>query len=144
MFPKIFCRSILHLNRKHVQILRKVSNKIHFIKRLRQNCFVLTEENLSAEEIKEAEVLSWWNPNKKRYTHMARIARRYFLAPPSSVYSERLFSEAGNLYEQKRNQMPPKTGIKIYFFITTWKSKNILWICMKELKHLLNKSLFIL
>ena len=36
---KIFCRSILHLNRKEVQPLTKVNNKIQFIKSLRQIFF---------------------------------------------------------------------------------------------------------
>ena len=34
--PKFFCRSILHLNRKQVKKLTRVSNKILLIKRLRQ------------------------------------------------------------------------------------------------------------
>ena len=46
----------------------------------------LDEENFSAQKV---EVLSWWNSNKIKYTHLARFARRYLLRPPSSVYSER-------------------------------------------------------
>ena len=80
-----------------------------------ENKLYLAEENLSAQKVEEAEVLSWWNSNKKKYTHLARFARRYLLAPPSSVYSKRLFSEAGNLYEQKRNRLLPKTVEKLLF-----------------------------
>ena len=57
----------------------------------------LAEESLSAEEVKEAEVLSWCNSHKKKCTHLARFVRRHFSAPPSSVYSERLFLKDGNL-----------------------------------------------
>ena len=39
----------------------------------------LVKENLSAEEIKEAEVLSWWNSNEKN-TYFARFRRTYLLA----------------------------------------------------------------
>ena len=75
----------------------------------------MAEENLSAEEVKEAEVLCWWNSNKNKYTHIGRFARRYLSAPLSFNYSERLFSEAGNLFEQKQNQLLPKTGDKLLF-----------------------------
>ena len=57
----------------------------------------LTEESLSTEEIKEAEVLSRWNLNKKKYFYFARFAKRYLSAPPFSVYFERIFSKTGNL-----------------------------------------------
>ena len=57
----------------------------------------LAEKNLSAEEVKKAEFFSLWNSNKKKYTDLARFARRYLLTPQSSVYS----LEAGNLYEKK-------------------------------------------
>ena len=45
---------------------------------------------------------------KKKKKNLSRFARRYLSVIPSSVYPERLFSEAGNLYEQKRNHLLPK------------------------------------
>ena len=47
-------------------------------------------EAFLAEEVKEAEVLFWWNSNKKKYTHLSRFARRHLSAPESYVYCERL------------------------------------------------------
>ena len=89
-----------------------------------ENKFFLAEENLSAEEVKEAEVLSWWNSNKRQYTDFARFTRRYLSAPLSSVYSERLFSEAGNLYEQKRDRLLPKTREKLLYFHNNLKKQE--------------------
>ena len=83
----------------------------------------LTEVNLKSQA-KEADVLKWWNLNKSKYPHLASFARKYLSASPSSVHSERLFSEAGNLYENKHNRLLPNTGEKLFLFITTCKSLN--------------------
>ena len=76
MLTIILCCSILHLNWKQVQALTKVGNNIQFVKRLRQKLsfFFLAEKDLSAEEVRETEVLFWWNSMKK-YSHLARFAR---------------------------------------------------------------------
>ena len=70
------------------------------------------------QKLKEDEVLNWWILNKTKYhlllqIHLASVSRKYLAAPSSSVYSEILVSEAGNLYEQNRNRLLPKTGKKI-------------------------------
>ena len=46
----------------------------------------------------------WWSRNNSRYPEISRMAKVYFCFPASSVYSERLFSEAGSIYETKRNR----------------------------------------
>ena len=49
----------------------------------------------------------------KKILHIASFERRYFAALPSSVYSKRLFLKDGNLYEEKRNRLLPKTCDKL-------------------------------
>ena len=115
MIPKYFLFS-LQLNQKQVQTLTQVTNKIQLIKRLRHRLRFFGWRN-SAEKVKEAKVMSWWKSNKKKYTNFSRFARRYLSAQLSSVYSEKLFSEAGNLYKQKRNWLFWKMAKDFYFFI---------------------------
>ena len=76
------------------------------VKRFTKVKLYLTEENLTAQKVEDAEVLSW--PSLKE-------SKWYLLAPPSSIYFENLFSEAGNLYEQNRNRLLQKTGKKLLF-----------------------------
>ena len=61
---------------------------------------------------------------KTIYTHFARFAKRHLSAQPSFVYYEMLFSEAGNVYEQKRYRLLTKTGENFYIFIKTLNNKN--------------------
>lgn len=57
----------------------------------------------------------WWKHNSSRYPEMSRIAKVYLCCPASSVYSERLFSEAGNIYETKRNRLLPDRAEALVF-----------------------------
>ncbi|XP_061723000.1 uncharacterized protein LOC133529320 [Cydia pomonella] len=57
------------------------------------------QENLLQRDRRPYE---WWVKNKAKYPLMAHLAKKWLAAPGSSVYSERLFSEAGNIYESRK------------------------------------------
>ncbi|KAJ8980512.1 hypothetical protein NQ317_007932 [Molorchus minor] len=57
----------------------------------------------------------WWQKNSQRFPKMAAIAKIYLCCPASTVYSERLFSEAGNVYETKRNRLLPDRAEHLTF-----------------------------
>ena len=63
----------------------------------------------------EDDVLNWWKLNKQELPYLSLVAKKFLSAPASSVYSERFFSEAGNVFEEKRSRLLPKTGEKLLF-----------------------------
>jgi len=50
---------------------------------------------------KDADPFEFWRKNEKTLPMIAKAARRYLAAPPTSVASERLFSQAGLIYDNK-------------------------------------------
>lgn len=58
---------------------------------------------------------TWWEANKKTFPILTKLACTYLSTPSSSVYSERLFSEAGLVYEKKRNRLDPTRAEKLVF-----------------------------
>ena len=59
--------------------------------------------------------LNWWATNKFRFPVLAKLARRYLSASPTSVPSERLFSTAGDIYDEKRNRLSPEHAEVLMF-----------------------------
>jgi len=61
--------------------------------------------------------LSWWKINFESFPLIGNklLLKKYLSAPASSVYSERSFSEAGLVYEAKRNRLQPQNAEQLLF-----------------------------
>ena len=54
----------------------------------------------------KSDALQWWRlVGQTKFPNLARLVRRVCATPASSVWSERLFSEAGLIYEEHRNRL---------------------------------------
>lgn len=69
----------------------------------------------NVERTKSNDPLEWWNTNAYKYPNIAPHVRKYLSCPATSVYSERVFSEAGDVYEAKRNLLIPETAGQLVF-----------------------------
>ncbi|KAL0879633.1 hypothetical protein ABMA27_003348 [Loxostege sticticalis] len=67
------------------------------------------------ELIALATLILGWAANAKQYPNLIKFVKIYLSAPCSSVYSERVFSEAGLIYEEKRNRLLPLNAEKLVF-----------------------------
>ena len=57
----------------------------------------------------------WWADNHLRFKPLNELAKRYLSPPPTSVPSERLFSNASDIYYEKRNQLAPEKAESLLF-----------------------------
>ena len=74
------------------------------------------DEYFNAPKVKATEdPLKYWMRKATKFPTLARLARRYLSIPASSVYSERLFSEFGNVYDRRRSRLKPDTAKRIVF-----------------------------
>ncbi|XP_023212104.1 zinc finger BED domain-containing protein 4-like [Centruroides sculpturatus] len=75
------------------------------------------DKNLNIKTLKgNDDPFAWWAAHKSKFSQcLVKLTVEYLSAPASSVYSERLFSEAGNVYEGKRNRLLPKNAEKLIF-----------------------------
>ncbi|XP_072949711.1 zinc finger BED domain-containing protein 4-like [Epargyreus clarus] len=70
---------------------------------------------LNSEQIdRNCDPYSWWAANAKQYPNLTKFVKIYLSALCSSVYNEKLFSEAGLIYEDKRNRLLPLNAQKLF------------------------------
>ena len=61
-----------------------------------------------------ANPLEWWG-NANEFPLLCELARKLLCTPSSSVFSERMYFEYGNIFEDKRSRLLPKKGEKLHF-----------------------------
>lgn len=59
--------------------------------------------------------LAWWKQNASRLHLLAPLARKFLSPPPSSVPSERVFSEVSQIYEKKRKRLTGENAERLCF-----------------------------
>lgn len=72
----------------------------------------LREQPLHPKQVEK--LGSYWFSSP--HSRLRTLAMKYLCVPPSTVFSERLFSTAGNICDQKRNRLDPER-IKMLVFL---------------------------
>ena len=58
---------------------------------------------------------AWWAESKGWFLTFAKLSMKYLSAPPVSAPSERVFSSAGDIYDEKRNRLAPDRAEMLLF-----------------------------
>jgi hypothetical protein len=59
--------------------------------------------------------VAYWRTKQAMWPTLAKLALKYCIVPASSVYSERLFSEFGNVYDERRSRLQPDASEQLVF-----------------------------
>ena len=59
--------------------------------------------------------LIWWRDNEKYFPRLSQLARKYLCIPATSVPSERAFSVAGHVLNEKRSSLLPENVNMLVF-----------------------------
>ena len=59
--------------------------------------------------------LTWWEMRATQYIHLSALAKKMLCIPATSVPSERVFSVAGNIINEKRFRLKPDNIDKLIF-----------------------------
>uniref|UniRef100_A0A3P8S3Q2 HAT C-terminal dimerisation domain-containing protein n=1 Tax=Amphiprion percula TaxID=161767 RepID=A0A3P8S3Q2_AMPPE len=79
---------------------------------------------------RQGDPLQWWKQNEGHFKQLAKHARKFLCAPPSSVPSERIFSEVSTIYFNAREAVSLESTLNNFVFCTT-----ILLIIIKTTVH---------
>nr|XP_047132296.1 uncharacterized protein LOC124811111 [Hydra vulgaris] len=63
---------------------------------------------------KKEDVFNYWK-HEEKFPLLKELALKLLAPPASSVFSERLFSEYGNIFEKKRSRLLPQCGEMLLF-----------------------------
>jgi hypothetical protein len=67
--------------------------------------------------------LDWWKANEHRYPIIAKMARDFLAIPASSVPSEQLFSQAGDVITKKRNPLLDQSSSAV-LLLKSWLNQK--------------------
>lgn len=70
------------------------------------------------------DILSWWQDHAHLFPNIAQIARSILAIPASSAASERDFSCAGYVIQERRSQLKPSTVDDVLFFTQQFKTPH--------------------
>lgn len=69
----------------------------------------------------------WWKTHALEYPNLSNLATKYLSAPPSSVFSERLFSHCKNAFRKNRCRLAPTSGEMLIFMMRNMKFANFIY-----------------
>lgn len=67
------------------------------------------------DEEKKETPLEYWRNKRERFPDLAKVARKYLSAPCTSTDSERLFSAASHVLDEKKNRLACHKAEKLLF-----------------------------
>ncbi|KAK3212000.1 hypothetical protein Dsin_016706 [Dipteronia sinensis] len=72
-------------------------------------------------EVKQFDILHWWNEHKRYFPILAMIAKNILSTPVSTVVVEQQFSTGGNILNPTRSLMSPKS-LQMQACVEDWKN----------------------
>lgn len=70
---------------------------------------------LSSNVRNDIDPFKWWNGNKNNFPILTKLAKKFLCISATSVASERLFSDVGNIITAKRTNLKPERVGKMVF-----------------------------